>query len=239
MRGSHGRDAVGRAGRGAGILVLLGGIGFAAMRLSAGAEPVLAWRALLIGCGLGTWFLTQSLLGARPPVAGTRRDPVHRWTARWNARLHANPPAANGLLIGSSLLIDLFGLFLLGSALFGPTMRPGAALLLLFALRQGCQFLWALPPPPGMIWRSPGFPSLLVTYGVSNDFFFSGHTAIAVLGAIEIGRVAPWWAAAIAGGIAFLEALVVLVLRAHWTVDVLAGAAAAGAAAGIAAAMCA
>ena len=46
-----------------------------------------------------------------------------------------------------------------------------------------------------MIWRSPGVPSLLVTYGVSNDLFFSGHTALAVYGAIELGRWGgPAWA---------------------------------------------
>jgi len=45
----------------------------------------------------------------------------------------------------------------------------------------------ALPAPPGMLWRDPGFPSLLVTYSVGNDFFFSGHTAFAVFGA-------PVWA---------------------------------------------
>jgi len=35
-----------------------------------------------------------------------------------------------------------------------------------------------------MIWHYPGFPSLLVTL-CRNDFFFSGHTAIAVFGAMS------------------------------------------------------
>ena len=39
-----------------------------------------------------------------------------------------------------------------------------------------------------MIWRSPGVPSLLVTYGTSNDLFFSGHTAIAVYGSLELAH---------------------------------------------------
>jgi len=53
------------------------------------------------------------------------------------------------------------------------------------------QAVCALPPPPNMIWHYPGFPSLLVTYHVANDFFFSGHTAIAVFGAIELVPIAP------------------------------------------------
>ena len=47
-----------------------------------------------------------------------------------------------------------------------------------------------------MIWRNPGFPSLLVTYGTASDLFFSGHTAIAVYGALELAHWGgPAWAA--------------------------------------------
>ena len=68
---------------------------------------------------------------------------------------------------------------------------------------------------------------MLVTYGVSNDLFFSGHTALAVLGAIEAFQLAPPWLGWTAVVIAALEASVVLVLRAHYTLDIIAGALAA------------
>jgi hypothetical protein len=72
-----------------------------------------------------------------------------------------------------------------------------------------------------MIWRHPGFPSLLVTYGTATDLFFSGHTAIAVYGAVELARLGgPWIALGIA--LAVIEATTVLVLRAHYTMDVFA-----------------
>ncbi len=145
---------------------------------------------------------------------------------------------ANALLVTSSGFIDAFGIFLLGSSLFGPSLRPGIGLLLVFALRQIAQLTCALPMPPGMIWRHPGVPSLLVTYDVANDYFFSGHTAIAVLGAIEVAKIAPPGVALAAAVVACLEALTVLVLRAHWTMDVLTGAVAACCAAGIAATIC-
>jgi len=70
--------------------------------------------------------------------------------------------------------------------LFGPSVRPFLGLVLLLGLRQIMQAICALPAPPNMIWHYPGFPSLLVTYNVGNDFFFSGHTAIAVFGGIEL-----------------------------------------------------
>ena len=81
----------------------------------------------------------------------------------------------------------------------------------------------ALPPPEGMIWRYPGFPSLLVTYGVASDFFFSGHTAIAAWGGLEVGRLRFRGAAVLGVLIAVFEASTVIVLRAHYTMDVFTG----------------
>jgi hypothetical protein len=126
--------------------------------------------------------------------------------------------------VGSSVLIDLLGIFLVSAAIFGPTVRPFLGLLILFALRQICQGLCALPCPEGMIWRDPGFPSLLVTYGTATDLFFSGHTAIAVYGSLELGHWGGLGMAVAGAAIAVIEASAVLVLRAHYTMDVFAGA---------------
>jgi len=61
-----------------------------------------------------------------------------------------------------------------------------------------------------------------------NDLFFSGHTAIAVLGAIELYRLRPR-PLVMAGSalIVLFEVSTVLVLRAHYTMDVFTGAIAA------------
>lgn len=180
-------------------------------------------RLLMVAAGLAAWFGTQSLIGARPDPGGKIGDAVLEWTARVNQFLLENPPWADGLLIASSALVDFLGVFLLGSAIFGKTLRPFIALLILFVLRQICQGLTALPPPEGMIWSHPGFPSLLVTYGVSNDLFFSGHTGISVVGAVELARAGGRPAKLLGLAIAAFEIAVVLVLRAHYTMDVYAG----------------
>ncbi len=188
-----------------------------------------------IAVAMVAWFLTQRLIGSRAPLAdGAIGDLLHDLTAPMNAWLHAHPRAADRLLIASSLGIDVFGLALLGSAVLGPSLRPFVALFLLFLFRQLCQVCCALPAPRGLIWRDPGFPSLLVTYAVANDFFISGHTAIAVLGAIEATQQLPPWAAALAIAVAGFEATAVIVLRAHYTMDVLAAITAAFCAAGLA-----
>jgi len=186
-------------------------------------------RVIVIAISLGLWFWTQRLLALRPPDAGgpddgAISDGIHRLTARINKRLLDNPRRANILLISSSLVIDLLGFYLLGSAIFGPTIQPFLGLLMLFALRQICQAFCPLPPPIGMIWRKPGFPALLVTYGTSNDLFFSGHTAIAVYGAAVLATVLGPVGIILGLLIAVFEIGAVLLLRAHYTMDVFAGA---------------
>jgi hypothetical protein len=145
-------------------------------------------------------------------------------TAPLNRSLREHPRRANALLISTSAVIDLLGVFLIALAVFGPTIRPFIGLAILFALRQVCQGLCALPAPEGMIWRKPGFPSLLVTYGTTSDLFFSGHTAIAVYGALELAHSSGPAFAILGAAIAVVEAATVLVLRAHYTMDVFTGA---------------
>lgn len=143
--------------------------------------------------------------------------PLHRF-------LLEQPRWADRLLIFTSALIDLLGLFLLALAIWGPSVRPFLGLLILFSLRQACQGLCALPSPQGMIWRDPGVPSLFVTYGTTSDLFFSGHTALAVYGCLELAHLGGPPAVVIGVVVALLEVAAVLVLRAHYTMDVFAGA---------------
>ena len=179
-----------------------------------------ALRLAVTIAALALWFWTQSLLGARPAQLNSIGDGLHQLTASANGYFHAHPHAADALLIASSALIDALALFLLLSWLFGTTVRPFLGLVLLLALRQSVQGLCPLPPPPGMIWHYPGFPSLLVTYSVASDFFFSGHTAIAVFAATELARLKRLRLTIMAIVAALFEILTVIILRAHYTMDV-------------------
>lgn len=177
-------------------------------------------RAVLIGLSLGAWFWSQHRIGCRQAPTGSIGDRLHDLTAGLHGRLQRHRGWSNGILIASSAMIDLLGLYLIGATLLGQTLRPFLGLLIVFALRQACQAAISLPAPVGMIWHRPPFPSLLVTYGVTTDLFFSGHTAIAVLGACEIATWGLPWLTAAAVGVAVLEAVTVIILRAHWTMDV-------------------
>lgn len=180
-------------------------------------------RTLAVAAGLGAWFFTQGLIASRPFPDKGIGDGLFDLTSPIHAHLLSNPSQANLLLIASSFVIDLLGIFLLLSAIFGPSIRPFLGLLLVFALRQMCQGLCALPEPEGMIWRYPGFPSLLVTYGTASDLFFSGHTSIAVFGSTELARRGGFFWKSLGLLIACFEASTVIVLRAHYTMDVFTG----------------
>jgi hypothetical protein len=188
-----------------------------------GRVRAIAIRIAVVAVALGLWFWTQSLIGARGFPEGGLGDGLHQLTAGVTRWLTEVPIRADALLMLSSLVIDATGIFLLASSLFGPTIRPFLGLLIIFALRQAMQGLTALPPPDGMIWRYPGMPSLLVTYGVASDLFFSGHTSIAVWGGLEIGRLRFRGARLLGLFVALFEATTVIVLRAHYTMDVFTG----------------
>lgn len=192
-----------------------------------GVRVIIA-RVVAVVVAIGLWLWTQALLGKRkaPTIGegGAICDGIHQLTARINARLLKYPKRADALLISSSLVIDLLGFYVLGLAIFGHTIEPFLGLFILFALRQFCQAFCPLPPPAGMIWRDPGFPTILVTYGTANDLFFSGHTAIAVYGAVILGGSLGPVGMALGGFIIAFEVSVVLLLRAHYTMDVFTGA---------------
>ncbi len=194
----------------------------------------LVLRMAIVAVAIGLWFWTQRLIASKMGGGARIGDGVHWLTRRLNRYFLRNPKSADRALIVSSFFIDAMGISLIAMAIFGRTFAPFLGVLIVFGLRQVSQLCVTLPPPRGMIWRHPGFPSALVTYGVSNDLFFSGHTALAVLAAIEICQIGPWWLAFLVVPVALGEAAIVLILRAHYTMDVIAGAAAAWFAADVA-----
>ena len=179
-----------------------------------------AIRLVAAAIGVGAWFGTQALIGQRPLPSSGIGDGLHLLSAPLNQYLIGNPTATNGLLIVSSALVDMLAMFILAEWLFGRSVRPLLGLAMVLGLRQLMQVLCALPKPNNMIWHYPGFPSLLVTYGVANDFFFSAHTAIAVFAATELVRLGRGWLKALALFIIAFEAATVIVLRVHYTMDV-------------------
>lgn len=184
---------------------------------------VIVLRLLLVFGLIALWFATQRFIGAQGLPEGRIGDKIHDWMAPLHRRLLSNRRWSRTLLITSSLGIDLLGLSVLYLGIFGPSFRPIVGLFLILILRQTSQYLTALPAPEGMIWEDPGVPSLFVTYGVTNDLFFSGHTALAVYGCLVLSSLGIPSLTVAAVLLGLYEIFAVLALRAHWTMDVYAG----------------
>ena len=184
------------------------------------APHVLVHRtpALLVVAAPGAWFTTQWLIGSRVPEGEGIVDLVHVGPRRSTTTCSDTRPRPTCCWRSAPRR----------------SMRWACSCCCARSSDRRCGRSWAcsscsgcgksvrdsLPGAEGMI-RSSGFPSLLVTYGVATDLFFSGHTALAVLGAIELARTGRPWLRRLGWALALFEAGTVLVLRADWTMDVL------------------
>src|SRR5258708_8459580 len=101
---------------------------------NSGHRRGLLLRLLVAGIVLALWFWTQSLIGARTAPGSGIGDALHNLTAGLNSYFAGNPGAANALLVVSSALIDVQGLFLIGPCLFAAHVRPVLALFILMTL---------------------------------------------------------------------------------------------------------
>ncbi len=146
-------------------------------------------QGLAVGGAYAAWLITQHLLEKTRGVVTGFTDHTHALLAGSNAYLNAHPSLADFILAVSSLEVDLAALSLVAFFFMRRESRPLLALWLILAMRQLCQASVSIPPPDGMIWRYPGFPTIVVTYGTSTDFFFSGHMALATLLATSSRRM--------------------------------------------------
>lgn len=172
----------------------------------------------------GAWLISQHLLENSRGVVTGFTDHTHQLFAGVNAYLNAHPALADVVLAVSSLEVDLAAVSMVAFFFIRRQSRPLLALWLILIMRQLCQASVSIPPPDGMIWRYPGFPTIVVTYSTSTDFFFSGHMALATLLAAELTmQGVSRTQQAMAWVITLLQALVILSMRFHYATDVVAG----------------
>jgi hypothetical protein len=170
------------------------------------------------------WLATQALLERSRGFVSTFIDHTHQALAGVNAFLNAHPSLSNVILACSSFEVDLAAFSMVSFFFVQRRSRPLLALWITLIMRQLCQSAFSIAPPQGMIWHYPGFPSIVVTYSTSSDFFFSGHMALATLLAAELtAHRAVRWKQALAWTVIALQAFVILSMRFHYITDVVAG----------------
>jgi hypothetical protein len=101
----------------------------------------------------------------------------------------------------------------------GKGIRLGFCLYVAYFLHWLFFHATAVPLPDDMVWQ---FPKGVFTFGKPylSDFWFSGHTANAVLIALAAARSRPWLKGLAWANVPFQVALV-LSTRTHYTIDVL------------------
>jgi hypothetical protein len=181
-------------------------------------------QTVAVATAYGIWLSSQHLLErTRLPVTGLV-DHTHEWLSGINLYLNAHPAVANVVLALSSFEVDLAAVSMVAFFFVRRESRPLLGLWFILIMRQLCQTTASLPPPDGMIWHYPGFPTILVTYSTSTDFFFSGHMALAALLATELtAQRAPRWKQVTAWLVTTAQAIVILSMRFHYVTDVVAG----------------
>lgn len=179
-------------------------------------------RVVVLVLALVLFSAAERLFGSRG-LPHRIDDLMHDLFAPVNSELQSNPRLADALLIAISALADMAGVGLALLSIFAPRIRPLVGLLVLYGMRQAVESLCELPVPEGMIWRYPGFPSLLVDYAVMGDFFFSGHTAVIAYVTAELAAMRRWWLASLGAFCTLFVVMVLFALRAHYTMDVFTG----------------
>lgn len=133
------------------------------------------------------WNKTQKFFSTDVEAKNLIIDRIHNlsFIKKINQFLRKNEVITKYNFILTSLLIDINVLYLVYDFLANDNHKPIFILMGGLVARQLCQFINRLPIPNNLIWKDPGVPSLFVSYNVSNDFFFSGHTLISLIAGFE------------------------------------------------------
>lgn len=181
-------------------------------------------QAAAVVAAYAAWLSTQALLEKTRGFVPSVIDHTHQALAGVNAFLNTHPTLSNVILAASSFEVDLAAISMVSFFFTQRHSRPLLALWITLIMRQLCQLSFSIEPPPGMIWHYPGFPSIVVTYSTSSDFFFSGHMALATLLASELtAHRAARWKQVVAWAVLVLQAFVILSMRFHYVTDVVTG----------------
>merc|ERR1712096_123636 len=122
--------------------------------------------------------ITNSIFGWGLPYNNPEclSDKLFNITYIFNRYFYRNGASRNFILIYSSLLIDICGFsFFTYLLVYKSKVRPFFALTLIYGSRFIFQLIFLMKHPEGLIWQYPGFPSAMVSYHKTNDYFYSGH----------------------------------------------------------------
>jgi hypothetical protein len=74
-------------------------------------------------------------------------------------------------------------------AYVGRNLRLALTFLSFYFFRTTLQNFFTMEKDPEFYFEFPGFPSMVIAYGSTNDFFYSGHVGMCVMCFCEFNRM--------------------------------------------------
>jgi len=152
------------------------------------------------------------------------RDEIFVKTTGLNEFFLRNIRQRNILLIVCSFMMDvmmLVGVFRWGC--IGDSWRFILAQMGFYGLRFALQDIWFVQYPDGYNWGYPGIMSIFVPYGETADFFYSGHVGVCMIQFLEFRKCEWHYWSYFALSTLFMQFIMMISLRSHYTVDMIAG----------------
>eukprot|EP01016_Furgasonia_blochmanni_P004460 TRINITY_DN11734_c0_g1_i2.p1 TRINITY_DN11734_c0_g1~~TRINITY_DN11734_c0_g1_i2.p1 ORF type:complete len:375 (-),score=46.75 TRINITY_DN11734_c0_g1_i2:394-1416(-) len=141
-----------------------------------------------------------------------------------NNLVHEDEHLRKFLQITASISMDTVFLSLfIYWVLRGNSSRMFFAVASFYAVRLLVQQVVMMGFPQGYLWESPGFPSLVVPYGRTSDFYFSGHCGFLMICACEWWELGHKFVACIVHVVNLYMAYVMVVFQIHYTIDIFTG----------------
>lgn len=138
--------------------------------------------------------------------------------------LYTNASVRNTIIIISSLLIDLLSIAIVVLWIgWGKSWRFLISTTSFYLFRAMMQFLYNMPYPEYYCFNYPGFPSLMVSYLKTNDFFFSGHVGIPLLLGFEFINQGKPGMMLVCIFTSLYEAFVLVATNGHYGTDIIFG----------------
>lgn len=145
-------------------------------------------------------------------------------TAGINKYLAENQTPRHLLIALSSLCVDFVIIYMSVSWIcYGRSWRVLFSLGFFYMFRGFVQNLFQMKFPEGYLWEYPSFPSIMVSYLKTNDFFFSGHVGFPIIIALEFQNTNNKYMMIFCLLTCVFEAFTMIVTRGHYIIDLITG----------------
>jgi PAP2 superfamily C-terminal len=184
-------------------------------------KPVIVGKIVLVFALLIGHFLRSRNFPVSRPAVECLHDMGFELTSSVNDELNRNKGLLTTFELTSSTLVDFTSVSLMYYFYKrGTTIRYPVQLIGFYAMRGFIQSIFLFRFPEKGVWDHPGIPSLSVPYGLTNDFYYSGHCGFMVMMSMEHFKMGNKKLPIFLLISVFYVAFVLISTRIHYTIDI-------------------